>query len=125
MKTQSQRTVQWLMLMQGLLQAFQRALQSEGRAMRGNGYEMIKRFEAQSDKDTKVVVSISARAIGDKVTYRLATQREHRISDGTVRRSPWLGMREMVAKAELEKQAMEYIVRETAKHATDGAAVSA
>jgi hypothetical protein len=79
------------------------------------GYETIKRFELSTAEGTRVVTSISAKSTGDRVYFRVATLREHDAFDGTVRRSPWLGVRELVLKAELEKQAMDFIAQEVAR----------
>jgi hypothetical protein len=78
-------------------------------------YETIKQFELRSDKQTRLVTSISAKSAGGRVVFRVATHREHAAPDGTLRRSPWLGVRELALKAELEKQAMEFIASESVR----------
>ena len=60
--------------------------------------------------------AVSAKRIqNQKVMFRIATFREHMGNDGVLRRSPWLGQREVVHKLELEQEAMGFIVAETAR----------
>ncbi len=80
------------------------------------GYELVRVFERRTDRRTVVVTAVSAKRIEDgKVLFRVATFREHMGRDGVLRRSPWLGQREVVHKIELEQEAMGYIVAETAR----------
>ncbi len=88
--------------------------------MTGSQYETIKQFERRTDRDTRVVTSVAARASRGRVFFRVATVREHDLTDGTVRRSPWLGVREFVAKNELEKMAMDFIAEEAARRKAAG-----
>jgi hypothetical protein len=62
------------------------------------------------------VTAVSRKRIeNNKVMFRIATFREHLGKDGVLRRSPWLGQREVVHKIELEQEAMGFIVAETAR----------
>src|SRR5256885_15074613 len=71
------------------------------------GYELVRVFEKRTDRRTVVVTAVSAKRIqNDKVMFRIATFREHMGNDGVLRRSPWLGQREVVHKLELEQEAM-------------------
>ena len=80
------------------------------------GYELVRVFEKRTDRRTVVVTAVSAKRIqGNKVMFRIATFREHMGKDGVLRRSPWLGQREVVHKIELEQEAMGFIVSETAR----------
>jgi hypothetical protein len=80
------------------------------------GYELVRVFEKRTDRRTVVVTAVSAKRIqNNKVMFRIATFREHMGSDGVLRRSPWLGQREVVHKIELEQEAMGFIVAETAR----------
>jgi hypothetical protein len=88
-------------------------------------YETIKQFELRADESTKVVTSVSAKTLGKRIFFRVATLREHAVSDGTVRRSPWLGVREMALKAELEKRALQFIAEESARLKLPGMTFSA
>jgi len=80
------------------------------------GYEVVRVFEQRTDRRTVVVTAVSAKRMeGNKVMFRVATFREHMGKDGLLRRSPWLGQREVVHKLELEQEAMGFIVAETAR----------
>ncbi|HZS36706.1 MAG TPA: hypothetical protein VFF06_07770 [Polyangia bacterium] len=113
MKKQFARSLQW----------FRQELGSK--PMKASLYETIKQFELRSDETTKVVTSISAKNAGSRIFFRVATLREHALGDGTVRRSPWLGVREMALKSELEKRALEFIAEETARLEQPGMTFSA
>jgi hypothetical protein len=82
-------------------------------------YQMVRQFEMRTDRSTKVITAVSVkRAIrerGDRMLFRVATLREHIGKDGVVRRSPWLGTRELLLKAVLEQQAMDFIAGQTAE----------
>ena len=82
-------------------------------------YQMIRQFEMRTDRSTKVVTAVSvkraARHGNDRMTFRVATLREHVGRDGVVRRSPWLGARELLLKAALEQQALDFIAGQTAE----------
>jgi hypothetical protein len=84
-------------------------------AVEMGGYELVRAFERRTDRRTVVVTAVSAKRMDDKVMFRVATFREHLGKDGVLRRSPWLGQREVVHKLELEQEAMGYIVAETAR----------
>jgi len=80
------------------------------------GYDLVRVFERRTDKRTVVVTAVSRKRIeNNKVMFRIATFREHMGRDGVLRRSPWLGQREVVHKIELEQEAMGYIVTENAR----------
>jgi hypothetical protein len=80
------------------------------------GYEIVRVFERRTDRRTVVATAVSAKRIENgKVVFRIATFREHMGRDGVLRRSPWLGQREVVHKIELEQEAMGFIVAQTAK----------
>ena len=79
------------------------------------GYDLVRVFEHRTDRRTVVVTAVSAKRIDNKVMFRIATFREHMGKDGVLRRSPWLGQREVVHKLELEQEAIEFIVAETAR----------
>jgi hypothetical protein len=79
------------------------------------GYELVRVFEKRTDRRTIVVTAVSAKRLDRKVMFRIATFREHMGNDGVLRRSPWLGQREVVQKIELEQEAMAFIVAETAR----------
>jgi hypothetical protein len=80
------------------------------------GYELVRVFEKRTDRQTIVVTAVSAKRLqNNKVMFRIATFREHMGRDGILRRSPWLGQREVVHKIELEQEAMGFIVAETAR----------
>jgi hypothetical protein len=96
-------------------QPMQRSIRVEGKPMKTSLYETVKQFELRSDESTKVVTSISAKNAGSRIFFRVATLREHVLGDGTVRRSPWLGLRELALKTELEKRAVEFIANESAR----------
>ncbi len=87
-------------------------------------YQTIKQFVAESGRGTKVVTSVSARNLAGRVFFRVATQREHVLRDGTVRRSAWLGLREIQLKNALEKQAMEFIASESVRLKGAGASAT-
>jgi hypothetical protein len=118
MNTSIARSVQWGRIVQEIFRAIQNNLLRDdlSLSMTSGGYEQIKRFEAKSGSGTKVVVAVSSREVDGKMTFRVATLREFRITDGAVRRSPWLGLRELALKADLEKQAVQFIAAESAKH---------
>ena len=78
-------------------------------------YETIKKFELRTDLNTKVVSEVSARDTGTKRAYRVATWREYDHHDGSVRKSPWLGTREVVLKEGLEKAALAFIREDEAQ----------
>ena len=79
------------------------------------GYELVRVFERRTDRRTVVVTAVSAKRLDDRVLFRIATFREHMGRDGVLRRSPWLGQREVVHKIDLEQEAMSFIVAETAR----------
>ena len=74
------------------------------------GYDLVRVFERRTDRRTVVVTAVSAKKVEGKVLFRIATFREHMGRDGVLRRSPWLGQREVVQKIELEQEAMGFIV---------------
>ena len=78
-------------------------------------YQKIKSFELRTDLNTKVVADVSLRINGDRRMYRVGVFREYDAHDGTVRRSPWLGVRELMLKPGLEKQALAFIRDEEAR----------
>ena len=78
-------------------------------------YELVRVFERRTDRRTVVITAVSAKRMDDRVVFRVATFREHVGRDGILRRSPWLGQREVVHKLDLEQEAMSYIVAETAR----------
>ena len=77
------------------------------------GYDLVRVFERRTDKRTIVVTAVSAKKVDGKVLFRIATFREHMGRDGVLRRSPWLGQREVVHKIELEQEAMAFIVSQS------------
>jgi len=79
------------------------------------GYEVVRIFERRTDRRTVVVTAVSAKRMDDRVMFRVATFRESMGRDGVLRRSPWLGQREVVHKIDLEQEAMSFIVGETAR----------
>jgi hypothetical protein len=115
MKKNVSRSFQWIRRIQSEVAArfMSEILRLQEKPMKTN-YETIKRFELRSDKHTRLVTSISAKSAGNRVFFRVATHREH-TAHGLVRRSPWLGVRELALKAELEKQAMEFIASESVR----------
>ena len=78
-------------------------------------YETIKTFELRTDLNTKVVTEVSARDNGVRRSYRVGTFRVYDAHDGTERKSPWLGTRELMLKQGLEKAAVEFILQEEMK----------
>jgi hypothetical protein len=93
--------------------------------MKTSLYETVKTFELRTDLNTKVVTEVSARDIGDRRQFRTATFRVYEGPERTERRSPWLGVREMVLKQGLEKAAMEWIKEEDARARINAAAAPA
>lgn len=81
-------------------------------------YETIKTFELRTDLNTKVVTEVSARDNGVRRSYRVGTFRVYDAHDGTVRKSPWLGTRELMLKQGLEKTAVDFILEEQKKDKT-------
>ena len=96
---------------------FARPVQSKDDSSHGElgGYEVVRIFERRTDRRTVVVTAVSAKRMDDRVMFRIATFRESMGKDGVLRRSPWLGQREVVHKIDLEQEAMSYIVSETAR----------
>ncbi len=107
------------------LQWFRQSMMNNGRKPMTSLYETIKEFEIRSDASTKIVTAVSAKSAGNRVYFRVATLREHVLRDGTVRRSPWLGLRELDLKAQLEQRALEFIASETARLKMPGMTFSA
>jgi hypothetical protein len=91
-------------------------IQKDDLAEQLGGYDLVRVFERQTDRRTVVVTAVSRKRIeNNKVMFRIATFREHLGKDGVLRRSPWLGQREVVHKIDLEQEAMGFIVAETAR----------
>ena len=82
--------------------------------MKTSLYETVKTFELRTDLNTKVVTEVSAREVGGRQQYRTATFRVYEGPDRTERRSPWLGVREMVLKQGQEKAAMDWMKEQDA-----------
>ncbi len=81
-------------------------------------YETIQKFELRTDLHTKVIAEVSARTSGARRTYRVATYREYVGPSGELKRSHWLGTRELMLKPGLEKSALEFIQKDEAKRQT-------
>ncbi len=94
---------------------FSRPAQPKDDLAEMGGYEVVRLFERRTDRRTVVVTAVSAKRMDDRVLFRIATFREHLGKDGVLRRSPWLGQREVVHKIDLEQEAMSFIVGETAR----------
>jgi len=76
--------------------------------MKTSPFECIKMFELRTDLFTKVVVEVSAKSSG-RFNPRYAAFREYRAHDGSIKRTPYLGDREMKLVAGLLKQAADYV----------------
>ncbi len=76
--------------------------------MKTSPFACIKMFELRTDLFTKVVVEVSAKSSG-RFNPRYAAFREYRAHDGTIRRTPYLGEREMKLVPGLLKQAADHV----------------
>ena len=77
--------------------------------MNATAYETCKVFEMPSDFTTTIRTEVAVRNVDGKRYYRIATHRVYERPDGTERRTPWMGIRDVPLKEHLEREALEWV----------------